>query len=132
VPTLRSNIRTEKTQRWVEVVDVDLRDKGLFVGALTNGEAKVLRAQGGVIEAIHTFPANDGPQALFAGGLDRAGEPYVARLWTTASNLTAVSIFSPGKDVLTATFPLHAYKHGIVSHVGTPYLVYRYKLTTRF
>ncbi|KAJ7803218.1 DUF1620-domain-containing protein [Mycena olivaceomarginata] len=111
VPTLKSNIRTEKTQRWLEVVDVDLRDKGLFVGALTNGEAKVLRAQGGVIEAIHTFPANDGPQAL-------RGKPYVARLWTTASNLTAVSIFSPGKDVLTATFPLHAHKHGIVSHLA--------------
>ncbi|KAJ7760203.1 DUF1620-domain-containing protein [Mycena olivaceomarginata] len=107
VPTLRSNIRTEKTQRWLEVVDVDLRDKGLFVGALTNGEAKVLRAQGGVIEAIHTFPANDGPQALFAGGLDKAGEPYVAH-------------------VLTATFPLHAHKHGIVSHLaldGTRFVI---------
>lgn len=89
LPTLKGNIRTEKALKWLAIVDVDLREKELFVGVLTNGEAKVLQVQeGGVIKAIHSFPANDGPQALFAGGLDEAGEPFVARLWTTSSDVS--------------------------------------------
>ncbi|KAJ7846290.1 DUF1620-domain-containing protein, partial [Mycena leptocephala] len=100
LPTLKGNIRTEKTLKWLAIVDVDLREKELFVGVLTNGEAKVLQVQeGGVIKAIHSFPTNDGPQALFAGGLDVAGEPFVARLWTTSSDMTAVDIYSPGKEL---------------------------------
>ncbi|KAJ7212875.1 hypothetical protein B0H12DRAFT_377405, partial [Mycena haematopus] len=117
-PALKGHIKTEKTQKWLAVVDVDLRDSELFVGVLANGEARVLRVHEGVMETIHTFPANDGLQALFAGGLNKAGEPYVARLWTTASNMTAVSIYTPGQDAVTATFQLDTYRHGTISHLA--------------
>ncbi|KAF8211092.1 hypothetical protein K438DRAFT_1808794 [Mycena galopus ATCC 62051] len=117
-PALKNHIKTERTQKWLAVVDVDLRDKETLVGVLANGEAKVLRVHEGVLETLHTFPANDGSEALFAGGLDKAGEPCVARLWTTAANMTSVSIYTPGQDALTATFQLDAYRHGTVSHLA--------------
>ncbi|KAJ7663918.1 DUF1620-domain-containing protein [Mycena polygramma] len=117
-PSLKGSIRAEKTIKWLAVVDVELQDKELFVGVVANGEAKVLQVQeGGVIKAIHSFPANDGTQALFAGGLDKAGKPYIARLWTTAQT-TTVEIYSPGKDVLTASLPLDTHKHGSVTHLA--------------
>ncbi|KAF7371106.1 hypothetical protein MSAN_00745500 [Mycena sanguinolenta] len=73
-PGLKGHIRTEKTQKWLAVVDVDLRDSELFVGVLASGEAKVLRLHEGVVEAMHTFPAHDGPEALFAGGPRQGGQ----------------------------------------------------------
>ncbi|KAK7031715.1 hypothetical protein R3P38DRAFT_3393565 [Favolaschia claudopus] len=114
-PNLKGNIRTDKTQKWLAVVDVDLRDYATFVGVLTNGEARVLWGRGDGIETIHTFPANDGPQALFAGGLDESGHPHVARSWTTASGMTAISVHTAK---LQTTIPLHSYKHGTVSHLA--------------
>ncbi|KAJ6485547.1 DUF1620-domain-containing protein [Mycena sanguinolenta] len=117
-PGLKGHIRTEKTQKWLAVMDVDLRDSELFVGVLASGDAKVLRAHEGVVEAVHTFPANDGPQALFAGGLDKAGKPYVARLWTTVADMTAVEIYTAGQDAVTVAFKLDAYRHGAISHLA--------------
>ncbi|KAJ7114097.1 hypothetical protein C8R44DRAFT_676555 [Mycena epipterygia] len=119
IPTLKASIRTEKKLKWQALVDVNLQDQGLFVGVLTDGEARVLQGRDeGVIESIHSFPANDGTQSLFAGGVDKAGEPYVARLWTTVSNMTAVEIFKLGQDVLKTSFPLDTHKHGIVTHLA--------------
>ncbi|KAJ7173455.1 DUF1620-domain-containing protein [Mycena filopes] len=110
-PSLKESIRTEKTLKWLAVE--------LFVGVLTNGEARVLKVQeGGVLESMHVFPANDGPQALFAGGLDEAGEPYIARLWTTTAKETSVEIYSPGKDVVKTSLPLNTHKHGTVEHLA--------------
>ncbi|KAJ6580850.1 hypothetical protein B0H19DRAFT_982420 [Mycena capillaripes] len=118
VPSLKGNIRVEKTMKWLAVVDVDLRDQELLVGVLATGEAKVLQVRtGGVIESIHSFPSNDGPQAIFAGGLNKAGEPYIARL-TTIAKTTTVEIYTPGKDMLTATIPLDTHKHGAVTHLA--------------
>ncbi|KAJ7066771.1 DUF1620-domain-containing protein [Mycena belliarum] len=118
-PDLNASIRTENGSKWFALVDVDLQKQALFVGVLTNGEARVLKAQeDGNIESVHTFPANDGTQSLFAGGLDKEGAPYVVRLWTTVSKMTAVEIYTPGQDVLKSFFPLDAHKYGIVSHVA--------------
>ena len=91
LPTLKAHIRTEKTLNWTAVVDVDLQKAGLVVGVLANGDAKGLKAlEGGVLKAVHTFSANDGPQSLFAGGMDKESKPYIARLWTTVSNASAL------------------------------------------
>ncbi|KAJ7777155.1 hypothetical protein B0H16DRAFT_1879286 [Mycena metata] len=118
-PSLRESIRTEKTLKWLAVVDVDLRDKELFVGVLTSGEARVLKVQeGGVLESMHAFPANDGPQALFAGGLDEEGAPYIARLWTSTAQAISVEIYTPGKDVVKTSLPLNTHKHGTVAHLA--------------
>jgi hypothetical protein len=89
IPTLKNSIHTEKTLKWYALVDVDLQKLGMVVGVLADGEAKVLQAkENGVLEAVHSFPANDGSRSLFAGGLDKDGAPYVVRLWTTASNVS--------------------------------------------
>ncbi|KAJ6568389.1 DUF1620-domain-containing protein [Mycena vulgaris] len=118
-PTLKASIRTEKALKWLALVDVDLQKLGLFIGVLTNGEAKVLQVrEDGVIESVHSFPTNDGPQSLFAGGLDKEGAPYVVRLWTTVSNMTAVEIYTPGQDVVKSSFPLDTHKHGTVAHLA--------------
>ncbi|KAJ7609090.1 DUF1620-domain-containing protein [Roridomyces roridus] len=113
-PTLKASIVAEKTMKWQEVVDVHLPD--LLVGVLTSGDAKVLHAkEGGALEAIHTFPVNDGAHTLFSGGLDNTGEPYVVRLWTTADNTTAAEIFSATHGVAKVAFSLG---HGTVTHLA--------------
>ncbi|KAJ7483329.1 DUF1620-domain-containing protein [Mycena latifolia] len=119
IPTLKASIRTEKELKWYALVDVDLQKQSLFVGVLTNGEARVLKGrEDGVIESVHSFPANDGPQSLFAGGVDKDGAPYVVRLWTTVSNMTAVEIYTPSQGVLQSSFPLDTHKHGAVTHLA--------------
>ncbi|KAJ7230405.1 DUF1620-domain-containing protein [Mycena pura] len=119
LPTLKAHIRTEKTLNWTAVVDVDLQKAGLVVGVLANGDAKVLKAlEGGVLKAVHTFSANDGPQSLFAGGMDKESKPYIARLWTTVSNMIAVEFYSPDRNMSKITFALDAHKHGTVTQLA--------------
>ncbi|KAJ7780150.1 DUF1620-domain-containing protein [Mycena maculata] len=118
-PALKASIRTEKTLKWQELVDVYLQDFGVLVGVLANGEARVLQARdGGVVESVHTFPANDGEKSLFAGGLDKDGAPYIVRLWTTVSNTTAAEIYTPAHGVVKTIFPLDSYKYGTVTHLA--------------
>ncbi|KAJ7709007.1 hypothetical protein B0H17DRAFT_916569 [Mycena rosella] len=122
IPSLKASIRTEKALKWYALVDVGLQKSSLVVAVLTNGEARVLQGrEDGVIESIHSFPANDGPQSLFAGGLDKDGAPYVARLWTTVSNVSfmfLLEIYTPGQEGAVKSFILlDTYKHGTVSHV---------------
>ncbi|KAJ7065423.1 hypothetical protein C8F01DRAFT_1125582, partial [Mycena amicta] len=119
LPHLKASMRSEKTLQWLAVVDVDLQKEGLFVGVLATGDAKVLKVkEGGVIEAVHTFPANDGPQSLFAGGVDKQGIPFVARLWTTAGDMTRVEIYSPSQDAAQFTFSVNQHRHGTITHLG--------------
>ncbi|KAJ7147635.1 DUF1620-domain-containing protein [Mycena crocata] len=117
IPSLTASIRTEKALKWQALVDVNLKSHGLFVGVLASGEAKVLQVQeGGVIESIHSFPANDGTQSLFAGGLDKAGEPYVVRLWTTPSNVVTTEVYSLVQAPMFS-FALDTHKHGTVTNL---------------
>ncbi|KAJ7498075.1 DUF1620-domain-containing protein [Mycena galericulata] len=116
-PSLKASIRSEKTLKWQELVNVHL--PRLVVGVLASGEARVLEAkEGGIVESVHSFPANDGSETLFAGGLDEAGAPYVVRLWTTASNTTAAEIYSPAHGVVKSVFSLDPFKYGTVTHLA--------------
>ncbi|KAF7309403.1 hypothetical protein MIND_00311100 [Mycena indigotica] len=119
IPSLQSSIRVEKELKWMAVVDVDLQKQGLFVGVLANGDAKVLKVkEGGVIEAVHTFPANDGPQSIFSGGLDNQGNAFIARLWTTIDSRTRVEIYSPAQNLVQSTFLVNPHRQGTVTHLG--------------
>ncbi|KAJ6617050.1 hypothetical protein B0H10DRAFT_1349440 [Mycena sp. CBHHK59/15] len=119
IPTLKASIKMEQVQKWQALVDVNLRAVGLLVGVLTNGEARVLEArEDGAVVSTTAFLANDSPQSLFAGGLDKDGTPYVVRLWSTALNTTAVQIYTPLKGVLTSVLPFDTHKHGSVTHLA--------------
>ncbi|KAJ6621455.1 hypothetical protein B0H10DRAFT_2163080 [Mycena sp. CBHHK59/15] len=99
IPTLKASIKMEQVQKWQALVDVNLRAVGLLVGVLTNGEARVLEArEDGAVVSTTAFLANDSPQSLFAGGLDKDGTPYVG--------------------VLTSVLPFDTHKHGSVTHLA--------------
>ncbi|KAF7289031.1 hypothetical protein HMN09_01351100 [Mycena chlorophos] len=119
IPSLKSNIRTEDTLKWTAIVDVNLQNEGFFVGVYASGEAKLLKVQpAGVIESVHTFPANEGSQSLFAGGIDEKGNIFVARLWGTAQGLTRVDVVTPGEATVEHKFFVDPSRHGTITHLS--------------
>ncbi|CAK5273724.1 unnamed protein product [Mycena citricolor] len=120
VPTLKNPIRTERQLKWIAVIDVDLGRSGMFVGVLADGAARVLKIkEGGVVESVHVFPANDGSEAMFAGGVNAEGHPYVVRMWESASGATAAEIYSAQLEGSVETsFLVPDYKYGEVVKLG--------------
>ncbi|KAJ7261871.1 hypothetical protein C8J57DRAFT_1184056 [Mycena rebaudengoi] len=117
-PTLKASVVRDKSHKWQSLVDVNLQSLGWLVGVLADGETKVLEVKDNALVQIHTFPANDAAQSLFAGGVAKDGAPYVVRLSTTLLKTTEVDVFTPGQAVATFILPFDPHKHGVITRVA--------------
>ncbi|KAK4703822.1 ER membrane protein complex subunit 1, partial [Phenoliferia sp. Uapishka_3] len=79
---------------FTEIVDVGLREKGVFVARREDGSATVFGAEGGVVKSLWNFhePTDNG---LYSGFVDRAGDEHVALLsFSSTLNLGNLKILS--------------------------------------
>lgn len=127
--SLKEKPTTIKGANYKRVLDVGLSKQGYMVAIMLNGTGRVFRLgeDGSDLNNIWEFEgsANDPrhSESLYTGGLDKAGLPYIGRLyWSHAFQFASAEIFAPhlasGKGLVTGfSFPFDTYGHGVITHI---------------
>ncbi|KAK0497691.1 hypothetical protein EDD18DRAFT_1158925 [Armillaria luteobubalina] len=127
--SLKEKPTTNKGANYKRVLDVGLSKQGYMVAIMLDGTGRVFRLgeDGSDLNNNWEFEgsAND-PQhseSLYTGGLDKAGLPYIGRLyWSHAFQFASAEIFAPhlasAKGLVTGfSFPFETYSHGVITHI---------------
>ncbi|KAI0920704.1 hypothetical protein AcV5_010378 [Taiwanofungus camphoratus] len=127
-PELKEKTTAMKGAVFKRIVDVGLRDHGLFVAQKVDNTRHVVRLEENgpkdVWEFSESIPSNHYTDSLYTGGLDKDGWPYVVRVyWSHTFKQASVHVFAPhladGKGLVTgSTFPFKTNNDGIIKHVA--------------
>jgi hypothetical protein len=115
-----------------ELVDVGLGEEyGMFVAVQGDGSGKVVKLsaekEGGVKGIWEFAESANSPKytpAIYAGGLDKDGYPYVSRVyWSHVVKKSSIHTFAPhlsdGQGLVTGiTIPFDTNTHGIITHAA--------------
>ncbi|KAK0476054.1 hypothetical protein IW261DRAFT_1491717 [Armillaria novae-zelandiae] len=120
--SLKEKPTTIKGANYKRVLDVGLSKQGYMVAVMLDGTGRVFRLgeDGSDLNNIWEFRRI---QSLYTGGLDKAGLPYIGRLyWSHAFQFASAEIFAPhlasGKGLVTGfSFPFETYSHGVITHI---------------
>ncbi|KAF8577387.1 DUF1620-domain-containing protein [Ramaria rubella] len=110
-----------------ELKDVGIADAGIVVALKRDGTSHVLRVVQEtnvkkVWEFANSAASSDQSEATHAGGIDKTGQPYVARsYWSYLMRSSSLQIFAAngaeGKGMVTGfTFPFDPITHGSIQH----------------
>ncbi|GJE85471.1 PQQ and DUF1620 domain-containing protein [Phanerochaete sordida] len=129
-PELKEKPTTVKGTAYRKLVDLGLSDHGLLVAIKDDGSGHVVKLddEGSGLKVIWEFADSaDSAQntaSLYTGGLDKAGNPYVGRVfWSHFYKKASAHILAPhlaeGKGLVTGyTFPFETGVHGIIGNVA--------------
>ncbi|CAL1698629.1 unnamed protein product [Somion occarium] len=126
-PQLKDKPTIKKGSAYLQVHDIGLQEKGLFVATKEDGSGRVIRfSEDGALKVFWEF-ADSSPkytESTYAGGLDKDGWPYIARVyWSHVFRQASAHVLAPhlaeGKGLVTGfTFPFETQKHGIIANVA--------------
>ncbi|KAF8512945.1 DUF1620-domain-containing protein [Hysterangium stoloniferum] len=127
---LKSKIRSNRDNIYEEIKDLGVNDAGILLALKQDGTSHVLRIDqeaqgvGKIWEFSNSALATDQSQSIYAGGYDRVGLPYVARVhWSHTMHAASLQLFAAngadGQGMVTGfTFPFKAETHGTMEHVA--------------
>ncbi|KAL1943370.1 hypothetical protein VTO73DRAFT_4445 [Trametes versicolor] len=127
-PSLKVKPAVIKGATYRSLRDVGVSAYGQFVAVQEDGSGRVIRLNSEGLKVIWDFADSaTSPQrsdAIYSGGLDVDGHPYIARVfWSHAFRQASAHIFAShlaeGKGLVTGfTFPFKTAEHGIITHVA--------------
>ncbi|KAH9981995.1 hypothetical protein BJV74DRAFT_852482 [Russula compacta] len=130
VPHLTEKPTSVEGSVYTKIVDIGLQSKGHFVALKTDSTGRVLMldADKAGLKVIWEFAdsakSDRYAESLYIGGLDRAGLPYVGRVfWSFVSGKAAAHVYAPhmaaGQGLVSGfTFKFDTETYGIISHVA--------------
>ncbi|KAL1658638.1 hypothetical protein GGF50DRAFT_131591 [Schizophyllum commune] len=103
-----------------ELLDITLANQGMLVVKKTNGAGRIVKLsekEPGVTDTVWDFEVPSAP-ALYSGGLDKDGKPYIARLyWSITFKKVTVDVFTPHFTLVTGfTIPFDTDRYGKIEH----------------
>ncbi|KIY63627.1 DUF1620-domain-containing protein [Cylindrobasidium torrendii FP15055 ss-10] len=118
-----------KDVNYKQVMDVGLAASGYLVALKTDSTARVFRLEengtfGRVWEFDGSASNSRNSPSKYAGGFDKAGQPYITRLYfSLAFKFASAEIYSPylsnGKGLVTGySFPFETQNHGIIDQIA--------------
>ncbi|KAL1740498.1 hypothetical protein HDZ31DRAFT_47393 [Schizophyllum fasciatum] len=103
-----------------KVLDITLGIQGMLVLLRTNGAGRIVKLNDkgtGSVDTVWDFEVPSG-NAMYSGGLDKDGKPYIARLyWSVTFKKVTVDVFTPHFTLVTGfTVPFDTDRYGTIKH----------------
>ncbi|KAI0270649.1 DUF1620-domain-containing protein [Gloeopeniophorella convolvens] len=130
VPQLTEKPATVKGTTYSKIIDLGLQHKGYFVALKTDDAGRVLKLDADkeglkvIWEFSDSAKSNKNTDSFYIGGLDKAGLPYIGRVfWSLALGKASAHVYAPhlsdGQGLVSGfTFNFDTEAHGIISHVA--------------